>query len=274
MRKLCTLLLVTMLLCLGCDWRLSNNDDNPDWLLSVSRYDRVQSLYLTTGDLSALQQMNTDYPQQTRTLIEDVLHLGRVNEPQINTKFLRFYQDSTLQTLIAESQRQYADMSDVNSQLSDAFERLLKELPDLCLPDVYTQVGSLDQSIVISGDMLGISLDKYLGADYPLYRKYGYSLSQRQTMQRDYIVPDAIAFYLLSLFPAPHAQDSLSIAPQSAPEAPEATQQQRDGHIGRIQWVVNRVTKRRHFNSPHVLAVDRYMKAHPHTTIRQLLTEG
>ena len=196
MRKLCTLLLVTMLFCLGCDWRLSNNDDNPD------------CLYLTTGDLSALQQMNTDYPQQTRTLIEDVLHLGRVNEPQINTKFLRFYQDSTLQTLIAESQRQYADMSDVNSQLSDAFERLLKELPDLCLPDVYTQVGSLDQSIVISGDMLGISLDKYLGADYPLYRKYGYSLSQRQTMQRDYIVPDAIAFYLLSLFPAPHASRS------------------------------------------------------------------
>jgi len=87
-------------------------------------------------------------------------------------------------------------------------------------------------------------------------------------------VPDAIAFYLLSLFPAPHAQDSLSSAPQSAPEAPEASQQQRDGHIGRIQWVVNRVTKRRHFNSPHVLAVDRYMKAHPHTTIRQLLTEG
>jgi hypothetical protein len=246
-----------MLFCLGCDWRLNNNEDNPDWLLSVSRYDRVQSLYLTTGDLSALQQMNTEYPQQTRTLIEDVLHLGRVNEPQINTKFLHFYQDTTLQALIGEAQRQYADMSDVNSQLSDAFERLLKELPGLCLPDVYTQIGSLDQSIIVSGDMLGISLDKYLGTDYPLYLKYGYSSQQRQTMHRSFIVPDCIGFYLLSLYPVP--------------DTPETTEQQRNEHVGRIQWVVNRVMKRRVFNTPNVAAVDRYMKSHHETTVAQLL---
>lgn len=277
MRKLCTLLFVTMLFCLGCDWRLSNSDDNPDWLLSVSRYDRVQTLYLTTGDLSALQQMNTEYPQQTRTLIEDVLHLGRVNEPQINDQFLHFYQDTTLQVLIADVQRQYADMSDVNSQLSDAFERLLRLLPDICLPDVYTQIGSLDQSIIVSGDMLGISLDKYLGADYPLYLRYGYSAEQRKTMQRSYIVPDCIGFYLLSLFPtpkAPFATPAVQNPSAQAAEIPETTPEQRDSHLGRIQWVVNHVMKRRVFNSPHVQAVDRYMKAHPRTTIPQLLTQG
>lgn len=266
MRKLYTLLFVTMLLCLGCEWRLSNSEDNPDWLLSVSRYDRVQSLYLTTGDLSALQQMNTDYPQQTRTLIEDVLHLGRVNEPQINAKFLSFYQDTTLQTLISEVQQQYADMSDVNSQLSDAFERLLKELPDICLPDIYTQVGSLDQSIIVSGDMLGISLDKYLGTDYPLYKKYGYSSEQRQTMQRSYIVPDCISFYLLSLYPTPYTQNPVSDESDVAP-------MHRDEHIGRIQWVVNHVMKRRVFNSPQVLSVDHYMKTHKGVTIEQLLKQ-
>ena len=72
--------------------------------MAVERYDRVQSLYLTTGDFSALQQMNTVYPMQTRTLIEDVLRIGKVNDPEINTKFLRFYQDSTLQSLISEAE--------------------------------------------------------------------------------------------------------------------------------------------------------------------------
>ena len=42
------------------------------------------------------------------------------------------------------------------------------------MPEVYTQVGAFDQSIIVANDMLGISLDKYLGADYPLYRKFGY----------------------------------------------------------------------------------------------------
>lgn len=247
-----------MLLCVGCEWRLNSSDDNPDWLLTISRYDRIQSLYLTTGDFSALQQMKTEYPQQTRTLIEDVLRLGQVNDPQINRKFLGFYQDSTLQTLIAEAQLQFADMKDVNTELSDAFERLLKELPDICLPDVYTQIGSLDQSIIVGNDMLGISLDKYLGRDYPLYLKYGYSQRQRETMQRSYIVPDCVSFYLLSLYPLP--------------DDPELSQQQRDEHIGRIQWVVNKVMKRSVFNTPYVRAADHFMRTHRGTKVSQLLS--
>lgn len=247
-----------MLLCVGCEWRLNSSDDNPDWLLTISRYDRIQSLYLTTGDFSALQQMKTEYPQQTRTLIEDVLRLGQVNDPQINRKFLGFYQDSTLQTLIAEAQLQFADMKDVNTELSDAFERLLKELPDICLPDVYTQIGSLDQSIIVGNDMLGISLDKYLGRDYPLYLKYGYSQRQRETMQRSYIVPDCVSFYLLSLYPLPEDQ--------------EQTQQLRDEHIGRIQWVVNKVMKRSVFITPYVREADRFMRTHRGTTVAQLLS--
>lgn len=258
MRRLYTLLMLVMLLCVGCNWRLNSSEDNPDWLLSISRYDRIQCLYLTTGDFSALQQMNTEYPQQTRTLIEDVLRLGQVNDPQINSKFLSFYQDSTLQALMAEAQHQYADMTDVNNELSDAFEQLLKELPDLCLPDVYTQIGSLDQSIIVGNDMLGISLDKYLGRDYPLYLKYGYSQRQRETMQRSYIVPDCISFYLLSLYPLPEDQ--------------EQTQQLRDEHIGRIQWVVNKVMKRSVFITPYVREADRYMRTHRGTTVAQLLS--
>ena len=258
MRRLYSFLVLAMLLCVGCEWRMNSSEDNPDWLLTVSRYDRVQSLYLTTGDFSALQQMNTEYPQQTRTLIEDVLHLGHVNDPQINSKFLSFYQDTTLQMLIAEVQQQYADMSDVNTQLSDAFERLLKELPDICLPDVYAQIGSLDQSIIVGNDMLGISLDKYLGRDYPLYIKYGYSLQQRESMQRSYIVPDCVAFYLLSLYPL--RTDSTM------------TRELRDTHIGRIQWVVNKVMKRRFFKTPYVQAADAYMRRHRGTTVQKLLS--
>ena len=93
-----------MLGCIGCEWQLKS--DEADVEIAVDRYDRIQSLYLTTGDFSALQQMNTAYPTQTRTLIEDVLRIGKVNESDINTKFLRFYQDSTLQMLINEAEQQ------------------------------------------------------------------------------------------------------------------------------------------------------------------------
>ena len=117
--------MIVMLGCISCEWQFLSDDEGA---VVVDRYDRIQSLYLTTGDFSALQQMNTVYPMQTRTLIEDVLRIGKVNDQQINTKFLRFYQDTTLQTLIAEAEQQYANMEDISETTFTAW-RPLRSMP-------------------------------------------------------------------------------------------------------------------------------------------------
>lgn len=259
MRRIYCLLVATMLVCIGCEWRLRPADDKSEVKVVVERYDRIQSLYLTTGDFSALQQMNTSYPQQTRTLIEDVLKIGRVNEPEINLKFLGFYQDTTLQALIASAEQQYANMDDINQQLSEAFARLLEMLPGIEIPQVYAQIGSLDQSIIVGDGLLGISLDKYLGKDYSLYLRedYGYSDEQRKVMTRQYIVPDCIGFYLLSLYPMPFDH--------------ELTQLERDMHIGKVQWTVNEAMNQTVFNTLYTRNVGHYMKQHPDVTVEQML---
>jgi hypothetical protein len=233
-----------MLLCFGCQWQLKPNDDDAAANVSIARYDRIESLYLTTGDYSALQQMNTYFPMQTRTLIEDMLHIGKVDDPETNSRFLRFFQDSTLQRMLIDVQQQYADMDDVNEELASAFERLQEKMPALEIPHIYAQIGSFDQSIVVADGSLGISLDKYLGANYPFYQQ-NYSADQRRMMVRSMIVPDCLSFYLLSLYPLP-----LELV---------NTQKGRDQHMSKIQWVVNEVTEREVFQSDFVSAVDHYM---------------
>ena len=149
MRKIYALSLLAMFVCIGCEWHLTSSDSDVEEQIVVERYDRIESLYLTTGDFSALQQMNTGYPQQTRALIEDVLQIGRVNDPEINVKFLNFYQDTTLQTLISSAEQEYANMDDINQDLSEAFIRLREMLPGIEVPQIYAQIGSLDQSIIV-----------------------------------------------------------------------------------------------------------------------------
>ena len=244
MRKTYGILVFMMLLCFGCQWQLKPNDDDAAANVSVARYDRIESLYLTTGDYSALQQMNTYFPMQTRTLIEDMLHIGKVDDPETNSRFLRFFQDSTLQRMLIDVQQQYADMDDVNEELASAFERLQEKMPALEIPHIYAQIGSFDQSIVVADGSLGISLDKYLGANYPFYQQ-NYSADQRRMMVRSMIVPDCLSFYLLSLYPLP-----LELV---------NTQKGRDQHMSKIQWVVNEVTEREVFQSDFVSAVDHYM---------------
>lgn len=256
MRKVYLMLVIVMLTCMGCEWHLKSNEETSDKVaISIERYDRIESLYLTTGDYSALLQMNKSYPMQTRTLIEDVLGLGHVNDPDINTKFLMFFRDSTLQRMIVDVQRQFDDMEDINTELSNAFDRLKDELPSMEIPQVYAQIGSFDQSIIVGNKTLGISLDKYLGVDYPFYMEH-YSEDQRKMMTRSMIVPDCLGFYILSLFP----MASMEITPI-----------ERDTHMGKIQWVVNKITGKQTFDNVGVLKVDSYMKNNKGISVEQLL---
>ncbi len=258
LKKLYYISFLVLLVLFSCEIRLRpNSDDDSKPGLEVQRYDRLQSRYLTTGDFSALQQMNIEYPMETRTLIEDVLQLGEVNDPEINSKFLRFYQDTTLQCIITDAEVQYANMSDINKSLSRSFAALNALVPGLPKPTVYAQIGSLDQSVIVGDNSIGISLDKYLGKDYPLYMRY-YNANQRKAMSREYIVPDCLCFYILAQFPLQNHDTK--------------TQEERDQHMGKVMWTVNKVLGKPFFRTPYISNVEKYMKRHPKTTVQELLT--
>ena len=213
--------------------------------IEVVRYDRLESRYLTTGDFSALQEMNTEYAIETKTLIENVLNLGAVYEPD-------------MQKLIADVEEQYSDMDDVNQDLTKAFTKAKKEIKDITIPTIYTQIGAFDQSIIVGEQTIGISLDKYLGADYPLYQKY-YHANQRTTMTREYITPDCLFFYLMSLYPMKNAKNS--------------SQQAKDMHTARLMYVTNQLVGREAFNTNGVKTVEKYMKHHDKLTLNGLLIQ-
>lgn len=253
MRKIYFILFSVMLACVGCQWNLSNtNTENGYANIVIERFDRLERHFLTSGDIAALQQMKTDYPVQTQTLIEHVLRLGHIDEPDINHRFLVFFQDSTLKMLIGDVEKQYADVSDLEKELSEAFQRLEEMIPTMQTPQVYAQIGSLDQSIVVGERMLGISLDKYLGTNHPIYIRYGYTDKQRAMMKREFIAPDCLSFYLLSLYPF-------------------TDETQNDEHMAKIQYVVNKAMNRKVFNRDKVKDVERYVDSHPKISVNELL---
>lgn len=257
MRKVYFTLLLSLIICIGCQFKWSSNEQKPDdELIKIERYDRLEYRYLTIGDYSALQQMNTEYPVETRTLIEDVLKIGQITESDINTRFLKFYQDTTLQTIISSVESQYNNMDDIQRDLSLAFAKLRHYIPDIEIPKVYTQISALDQSIVVGNGKIGISLDKYLGENYPIYTKY-YIKQQREQMKREYILPDCLMFYLMSVYPL----RNFEIRPQY----------ERDLHVAKIEWVVNKVIRKSFYKGKYIDMVTNYMKDNPKTKYAELL---
>ena len=161
-----------------------------------------------------------------------------------------------MQALIASVESEYANVDDLNEQLSSGFKYLKHKLPNIEIPRIYAQISALDQSIVVGNGTVGISLDKYLGEDFPLYLKY-YTPLQRQQMTRDHIVSDCLSFYLMSIY--------------QLKDFDKRPQLERDLHIGKIHWVINQALGHRIFRTKYVVAVENYMQEHHNVSYDELL---
>ena len=186
----------------SCDWRMKPAERNKEISVKVERYDRLQFEYVTMNSVFAWQKMNTEYPQATKLLMEDVLNLGEVSDVRIADKLLSYFSDTTLLRLMNDAEHKYQDVEWIEKRLNKGFSYLKSKLPDLVVPRFYAQVSALNQSVVVGDSLVGFSLDKYMGADYPLYKKYYYE-EQSRLMDPERIVPDCFLFYLISQYPMP-----------------------------------------------------------------------
>ena len=233
MRNLLYILLLCIIGLSSCNLKVGDSGkEDKQLLVEAKRFDQLESRYLTTGDFSALQNMRTEYPQETRALIEDVLELGDIDEVGINSKLLKFYQDTLLQRVIADIEEQYSDFSDINSELSSAFKRMQKLLPGIDIPEIYTQIGAFNQSIIVNRNAIGISLDKYLGSEYPLYKKFYTAACSKE--QSDNLIETGL-------------------------------------HAAAVMWVTNTILNKEMFTTKEVQLIGSFMAKHPEITIKELL---
>lgn len=175
----------------------------------IFRYDKLLNDYVAYNSFSALQRLSGEYRLHTRILIEDVLRIGSFEDDDSYLKLQAIYSDSVLRRLTEDVFSRYEKMDELEKKFTKAFSRMKKELPEVKTPLLYAQISALNQPIVVSDSLIGISLDDYLGSDYPVYTRFFLDY-QRAGMRPERIVPDAVKFYLMSVFPFP-AKESPSM---------------------------------------------------------------
>ena len=85
---------------------------------------------------------------------------------------MEYYADTTLLVLIQDAEEKFKDMGWIEKKLTKGFKQLKKEVPSLPVPHFYAQLSALNQSVVVGDSIVGFSIDKYMGADYPLYKTF------------------------------------------------------------------------------------------------------
>lgn len=131
-------------------------------------------------------------------LFSYVINTGDINEPSFSDFLLRFCTDKQNTDVFALTMQLFPDVKKIEEELRDAFRHYLYYFPGRNVPSVFTCITGFNNSIITGDSVLGIALDRYLGADCKYYQRleiYKYIASR---MTPENIVPDCMYGWALS----------------------------------------------------------------------------
>ncbi|OAV69615.1 gliding motility-associated lipoprotein GldB [Bacteroidales bacterium Barb6XT] len=166
----------------------------------IQRFDIALLHAVQSQDTAQITLLREQYPVMLDIIGKSVLNMQSPDQPGFSKQVIQYYSEPTLQKLYQEAVTLFADVTDAEQQLADAFAFLTSQFPSMQIPAVYMHVSGFNQNILVGEGTLSLSIDKYMGDDYPLYQEFFYDY-QRQKMQPRNIVQDYLAGFLMSEYP-------------------------------------------------------------------------
>ena len=160
--------------------------------LQVFRFDSLICEYVATTD-TLLQKEIIDEAGDFWNVYN--FHLLRLHDsPAFLHGLSAFVNDTIISRLISDAQCQYADMTQLEHELSYLSARYTLLFPDEPYPIYQSHISGLGLSVVTLDSVVSFSLDCYLGADYPIYpyRYHNYELAMHQPSRIQYDVAEVL----------------------------------------------------------------------------------
>jgi hypothetical protein len=158
----------------------------------------IDTLHIADG----IARLHVKYGNYLNLYLHNVMQFDTVGSQEINDQVCAFLEDTAVRSVFRETIRQYANDSDIELKLTDAFKRFHYFFPSLPIPQFYFHVSMFNQSVVTDDNVVSLSADNYLGPNYYWYKKMVYAYL-RSNMCRRKVASDFVIAYLLTEFPMP-----------------------------------------------------------------------
>ena len=247
--------------------------------LQIRRFDKLLYNWLLQPQQSLPDKLSTEYQPFWEIYTNNIIEVGSPNDANIGEKVQTFFADNDLFSLYTSAENAYDSIADIELELGKAFNDLQLYFPEKQLPVLYMHVSGLNQSVIVGEDFLSLSIDKYLGEDYPLYYKY-YGKHVRRNMIRTRIVPDYLTGWFYSEFdmgPENRLIDhmiyqgkilyALQVILSDIPDVVlfGFSQQELDRCLENEKEIWNYILKNKHLYTTDYLIISKYMNEAPHS---------
>ncbi|MDR1981956.1 MAG: DUF2268 domain-containing putative Zn-dependent protease [Tannerellaceae bacterium] len=166
----------------------------------IHRFDQALYQVVESDDSLLYGRLLEEYRDMLEVTGKGILNMRSPELPDFSARLVNYYSEPTLNGLYRDALALYDSVADIEQQLGSAFAYLKATLPSVTVPEIYMHVSGLNQNVLVAGNLLSISIDKYMGKEYPLYKEFFYDY-QREKMQRSRIAPDYLAGWIMSEYP-------------------------------------------------------------------------
>ncbi len=98
-----------------------------------------------------------------------VIGIGGIEDEYFPELMSEFLTDTMIMSVMSLVNEEFADFSDIKNDFIKAFKYYKFHFPEKDLPTIFTMVSGFNQSVVTAENIIGVSLDKYLGSDCSYY---------------------------------------------------------------------------------------------------------
>jgi len=136
-------------------------------------------------------------------ILSFVINIGDTVDADWNSNMLRFVTDRQNVEVYRSVADAFGDISGLDPEMQLAWKHYRYYFPNNQIPRVYTCVSGFNNSIIVGENVIGVSLDRYLGADNKYYPMLGIYNYQRRSMIPEKIVPDCMYGWAASSWEIP-----------------------------------------------------------------------
>jgi hypothetical protein len=165
------------------------------------RYDHAFFEAGAQSDSTAIASLCEKYPRFTDLFSYQVIKIGTLTDSAGRTMVREFVSDSVIRQAKMRSDDLFPAYPAFSKELIRAFKHYRYYFPDGELPEIYACISGFNESVFLSGNMIGISLDKYLGSDFGSYSLLGIPVYKQKKMIPAMITTDVIQAWGRSRFP-------------------------------------------------------------------------
>lgn len=157
----------------------------------------------------SVPKLTAKYGGYIDTYFRQITRVGNPNMASFNHQVKLFATDVDMRKLFDDAQRTFGNLSNEEAQLSQALTIYNALWPDSVVPAIVADITGLNYGIVVTDSAVGIGLDMFLGAEYPMYPALGLPLYLCAHMTPDQVVPQTVLAWMGSLYDTRLPQSTL-----------------------------------------------------------------